>query len=71
MPTNPNTVSNLLVGQKEKETTINSNFSAVPKYLGEFTADPVTTGVAYGSTYFNSSTNNVRILLTTGVWQII
>ena len=60
------------VGQKEKEVTINTNFTAidskVPKYLGELGADPVTTGIPAGSTYFNSAQNKLKVLKTTGTW---
>lgn len=71
MAANTQSYTNLEVGQKNKETTINSNFALVPRYLGEFTSNPATTNVPFGSTYFNSTAGNVRILLTTGVWQAI
>ncbi len=56
----------LEVGQKEKEVTINENFTSldvIPKYLGDLAADPsVITTVPVGSTYFNTSTSKLRVL---------
>lgn len=61
----------LEVGQKEKEATINTNFQTldqkIPRYLGELTADPAAGPVA-GCTYFNTSTNKLKVLKTTGTW---
>jgi hypothetical protein len=60
------------VGQKEKEATINTNMSLldtkVLKYLGEATADPATTGVIAGSTYYNSTALKLKVLKSTGTW---
>lgn len=62
----------LEVGQKEKEVTINTNMSLldqrVPKYFGELAADPSAFGVAPGSTYFNTPTNKLKVLKSTGSW---
>ena len=56
----------LEVGQKEKEVTINSNFTAldaVPKYLGDLASDPgVVTTTPIGSTYFNTATVKLKVL---------
>ena len=56
----------LEVGQKEKEVTINTNFTtldAIPKYLGDLTADPtVLTKVPVGSTYYNTTSSKLRVL---------
>jgi len=55
----------LEVGQKEKEVTINTNFTlldVVPKWLGRLSGDPATSGVPLGSSYFNTSTNKLRVL---------
>jgi hypothetical protein len=67
----------LEVGQKEKEVTINTNFTIldnVPKYLGDLAAAPtVLTTIPLGSTYFNTVTNKVQILRnkTGPVWSNI
>jgi hypothetical protein len=37
-------------------------------YLGEATTNPSTTGVVFGSTYYNTSTSKLMVLLTTGSW---
>lgn len=62
----------LEVGQKEKEVTINQNFSdldaKIVRFLGDLSADPATTGVALGSTYFNTQTNKLKVLRGTGAW---
>lgn len=66
------TLTLLEVGQKEKEVTINDNMTAIDtkvlRYLGEATSDPVTTGVPYGSTYYNTSTSKLKVLKTNGSW---
>jgi hypothetical protein len=59
------------VGQKDKTTTINSNMNlldVVPKYLGELAADPATTNVPFGSTYYNTVSSKLRVLRTNAVW---
>lgn len=62
----------LEVGQKDKEVTINTNMQLldlkIPRYLGELTTDPTSSGVAYGSTYYNTSTSKLKVLRTTGTW---
>jgi len=62
----------LEIGQKEKEATINTNFSnidsKVPRYLGELGADPVTTGIPAGSTYYSTAAAKLKVLRTTGTW---
>lgn len=62
------TFIDLIVGQKEKEVTINNNFAQVPRYLGELSADPAITNVSFGSTYYNTTTSKLLVLKTTGVW---
>lgn len=62
------TFTDLTVGQKEKEVTINTNFAQVPRYLGELTADPATAGVSAGSTYFNTTASKLKVLKGSGVW---
>ena len=65
----------LEVGQKEKEVTINTNFSAldaVPKYLGDLAAAPTDlTKIPVGSTYFNTATSKLVVLRnkTGPVWS--
>lgn len=62
----------LEVGQKDKEMTINTNFSSIDskivRYLGELTEDPSALNVAPGSTYFNSSTSKLKVLKTNNSW---
>ena len=62
----------LTVGQMEKEVTINTNFQSIDqkviKYLGELGADPSVNGVAIGSTYFNTVSNKIHVLKSTGAW---
>lgn len=62
----------LEIGQKNKETTINTNMELldqkVPRYIGELASDPTVSGVSYGSTYFNTSTNKLKVLKTNGTW---
>ena len=62
----------LEIGQKNKETTINTNMeiidSRIPKYLGELATNPTSTGVSAGSTYFNTNTNKLMVLKSTGTW---
>lgn len=72
MAQTPNILLTLLqVGQKEKEATINTNFQIIDgkvlKYLGELPADPAS-GPLPGSTYFNTSTDKLKVLKTTNVW---
>lgn len=67
MATTTNYALTLLeIGQKEKETTINDNFTlldTVPKYLGDLAAAPTNlTAVPLGSTYFNTVTSKVQVL---------
>ena len=71
------TTTNLLltlldVGQKEKEVTINTNFalidSTVTRFLGDLASDPATTGLAKGTTYFNTATSRLKVLRGTNVW---
>lgn len=60
------------VGQKEKEVTINTNFqmldNKVPRYLGELGSAPATSGLAFGSTYFNTGTSKLQVLKTNATW---
>ena len=62
----------LEVGQKEKEASINTNFTLldqkIPRYLGELAVDPSSSGVASGSTYFNTQTNKLKVIKTNGAW---
>ena len=62
----------LEVGQKEKEVTINTNFTQIDakivRYLGELAADPVIANIAFGSTYFNTASNKLKVLKTSGTW---
>lgn len=62
----------LEVGQKEKEVTINTNFTLldqkIPRYLGELAVEPSSSGVIAGSTYFNTQTNKLKVMKTNGAW---
>ncbi len=65
----------LEVGQKEKEVTINTNFSTldnVPKYLGDLATNPVTTTLPIGSRYYNTGSSQFGTLRSKGpdVWII-
>jgi len=77
MATTPNYSLTLLeVGQKEKEITINTNFTsldtalktvsdvayAAPVYLGDLASDPATPTQPLGSTYFNTGTSKLKVL---------
>lgn len=62
------TFSVLEVGQGNKEALINTNFAAVPRYLGEAAAAPSTVDVPAGSTYFNTSTSKLMVLRTNSIW---
>lgn len=56
----------LETGQKEKEVTINTNFSTldnIPKYLGDLATDPTSvTTTPLGSTYFNTGILKLKVL---------
>ena len=67
------------VGQKEKEAAINNAFTSIDtqvatktfvtaRYIGERTSDPATAGLVAGATYYNSSTNKLKVLLSTLAW---
>lgn len=51
----------LEIGQKEKETTINTNFTILdntPKYLGDLAAAPTNlTAIPVGSYFFDTTVN--------------
>lgn len=77
MATTTNYALTLLeIGQKEKETVINTNFTqldnVVPKYLGDLTVAPtVLTNIPVGSTYYDTGTSKLRVLRnkTGPVWS--
>lgn len=62
----------LEVGQKEKEVTINTNFSSIDakiiRYLGEFASDPNTSGIVAGCTYFNTTSGKLKTLNSSSAW---
>lgn len=73
MTTTTNLALTLLeVGQKEKEVTINTNMSLldtkVPRALADAASAPATTGLAPGSTYFNTSDSKVYWLRPNLTW---
>jgi hypothetical protein len=66
----------LEVGQKEKEVTINTNFTTLdntPKYLGDLASDPASVATTpVGSTYYNTATSKLKVLRSkspTVVWS--
>jgi len=65
----------LEIGQKEKETTINTNFTTLdntPKYLGDLASAPSDlTKIPVGSTYFNTTSSKLQVLRnkTGPVWS--
>jgi hypothetical protein len=76
MATTPKLGLTLLeVGQKEKEVTLNTDLTqidtyvgALPRFLGDATTDPSTTGVPAGSTYYNTATSKLRVLRASLAW---
>ena len=61
----------LEIGQKDKSNTINTNMSLLdnaPKFLGDLSADPTTTNVPKGSTYFNTGTSRLKVLRGNNTW---
>jgi len=65
-------ITKLEVGQASKEATINTAFDTidakVSRALPDAATPPVTTGVAPGSTYFNTSDNKVYWLRPNLTW---
>ena len=65
-------LTQLEVGQKEKEVTINSNNAIldakVPRALADNAADPSTVGLAPGSTYYNTTLSKVKWLRPNLTW---
>lgn len=73
MATTPNLgLVQLEIGQKEKEVTINTNQatldSKVPRALPDAASAPTTTGLAPGSTYFNTTDSKVYWLRPNLTW---
>lgn len=62
----------LEVGQREKEVTINENMASIDakviRFLGDLPADPATTGISKGSTYFNTTTSKLKVLRANNTW---
>ncbi len=61
----------LEIGQKDKSTTINTNMDlldVLPSYLGEAASDPATTGIAPGSTYYNTGSLKLLVLKSDLAW---
>jgi hypothetical protein len=65
-------IPQLEVGQTSKEATINAALvqidTIVPRYLGDLASDPATTGVAKGSTYYNTATSKLKVLRANMTW---
>lgn len=73
MATTPNLgLTQLEVGQSNKEATLNTNQltldSKVARALPDAASAPVTTGLAPGSTYFNTTDSKVYWLRPNGTW---
>lgn len=73
MATTPNLgLTQIEIGQKEKEVTINTNNtvldSKVPRALADAASAPVTTGLAPGSSYFNTTDSKVYWLRPNMTW---
>ena len=73
MSTTPYLLLTLLdVGQKEKEATINTNFTLidekVPRFLGDLASDPSVSGLPKGSTYYNTATTKLKVLRQNNTW---
>ena len=62
----------LEVGQKEKEVTINTNQATldakVPRVLADAATAPATTGLAPGTTYYNTTDSKVYWLRPNLTW---
>lgn len=58
----------LEIGQGNKEVLINTNFSKVPRYLGEHEADPAVLDVPEGSTYYNLTQMKLKVLRSNKAW---
>ena len=65
-------LTQLEIGQKNKEVTINTNNSLldskVPRTLADAASAPATTGLAPGSTYFNTTDSKVYWLRPNLTW---
>lgn len=73
MATTPNLgLTDLEVGQKNKEVTINTNNalldSKTPRALADAASAPATTGLAPGSTYYNTADSKVYWLRPNLTW---
>lgn len=53
---------------KLKVNRLNTNFSYVPRYLGEAATAPSTTGVPEGSTYYNTGDSYLYFLNSSAAW---
>lgn len=70
-------MTNLEVGQKAKETTINTNIELArttlndkPEFLGSLATVPSASGLIVGSRYWNSSAANFQTLIDASTWQV-
>jgi len=65
-------LTQLEIGQGNKEVTINTNNSLldtkVPRALPDAASDPATTGLAPGSTYYNTALSKVKWLRPNLTW---
>lgn len=64
----------LETGQLNKDPTINTAFekldAVVPVCLANSATDPSTAGKAAGTTYYNTTSKTMKILLKSGVWSV-
>lgn len=70
-------MTNLTVGQKAKETTINTNFelsrstlNVKPEFLGDFdtASEPSTSNIITGSIYYNTDDTEMKYLNASAAW---
>lgn len=56
------------VKDRHKVNRLNTNFSYVPRYLGEAASAPATSGVPEGSTYYNTTDSYLYFLNSSSAW---
>jgi hypothetical protein len=61
-------ITNLEVKHRHKTVIINSNFAALPHYLGELASAPAVLGVSEGSTFYNTGSSKLMFLNSVSTW---
>lgn len=68
-------LTQLEVGQTEKEVTINTNNAVldakVPRMLADAGTAPAATGLAPGSMYYNTGDSKMYVLRNGGTWMAL